>query len=397
MRWAVNTSILFGDLPRERRPHAAREAGFTAVESWWPFDSATPGDREVEGFVRAVEDAGVRLVALNFPAGAMADGDRGLLSVPGREVEWRDAVAATVGIGERLGVRLFNALYGNRAGDTDPAVQDALAVEHLTLATRAAARIGGTVLLEPLNAAPRYPLRTAEDALAVADRVAAETGAPGPGLLLDLYHLAVNGEDLDRVVAVHGPRAAHVQVADAPGRGAPGYRAARRRTPRAPVGRCRLRRLGGPRVRARDGGPVRLVAEGAPHGGLTGAAPEPVGRDRYARQVRTARGGPSRRADVTLVVPPGRDVTGRPGPLVPVTPAGPRRTSHEATARPRHLDRRPRRCVHLVRRQRDRPRVLAGPVRRLGRVRRPGVLLRRGGSTPRAAGSAAWAGPSPAR
>ncbi len=35
-------------------------------------------------------------------------------------------------------------------------------------------------------------------------------------------HLAVNGEDLDRVVAVHGPRAAHVQVADVPGRGAPG-------------------------------------------------------------------------------------------------------------------------------------------------------------------------------
>ncbi len=78
------------------------------------------------------------------------------------------------------------------------------------------------MLLEPLSAAPRYPLRTAEDALAVVDRVAAGTGVDALGLLLDLHHLAVNGEDLDRVVAVHGPRAAHVQVADAPGRGAPG-------------------------------------------------------------------------------------------------------------------------------------------------------------------------------
>lgn len=222
MRVAVNTSILFGDLPLERRPQAARDAGFTAVESWWPFSSATPADREVEAFVRSVEDAGVRLVALNFPAGAMTDGERGLVSLPGREAEWRDAVAATVGIGARLGVRLFNALYGNRTDGAAPAAQDALAVEHLALAGRATAEIGGTVLIEPLSGAPRYPLRTAEDALAVVDRVAAETGVRALGLLLDLYHLAVNGEDLDRVLAVHGPRAAHVQVADAPGRGAPG-------------------------------------------------------------------------------------------------------------------------------------------------------------------------------
>jgi len=222
VRWAVNTSLLFGDLPLEPRAQAARDAGFTAVESWWPFDSAAPADRDVEAFVRSVEDAGVQLVALNFPAGAMAEGERGLVSLPGREAEWRDAVAATIGIGERLGVRRFNALYGNRADGVTPADPDALAVEHLALAGEAAARIGGTVLLEPLSGAPRYPLRTAEDALAVVDRVAAGTGVRSLGLLLDLYHLAVNGEDLDRAVAVHGPRAAHVQVADAPGRGAPG-------------------------------------------------------------------------------------------------------------------------------------------------------------------------------
>ena len=222
MRFAVNTSLLFGDLPLERRPQAARDAGFTAVESWWPFGSVPPTDREVEVFVRSVQDAGVRLVALNFPAGAMADGERGLVSLPGREAEWRDAVAATVGVGERLGVRLFNALYGIRVDGADPAAQDALAVAHLALAGEAAARIGGTVLIEPLSGAPRYPLRTAEDALAVVERVAAETGVRALGLLLDLYHLAVNGADLDRAVTVHGSRAAHVQVADAPGRGAPG-------------------------------------------------------------------------------------------------------------------------------------------------------------------------------
>ena len=42
------------------------------------------------------------------------------------------------------------------------------------------------------------------------------------GLLADLYHLAVNGDDVDAVIAQHADRVAHVQIADAPGRNEPG-------------------------------------------------------------------------------------------------------------------------------------------------------------------------------
>src|SRR3712207_7025804 len=38
------------------------------------------------------------------------------------------------------------------------------------------------------------------------------------GFLCGLYHLAVNGENLDAVITTHAERAAHVQIADAPGR-----------------------------------------------------------------------------------------------------------------------------------------------------------------------------------
>ena len=218
----VNCSILFTELPLLERPAAARAAGFEAVELWWPFAAAVPGDGEVEAFVRAVGDAGVRLVALNFAAGDLAGGDRGLVSWPARSAELRDNLEVAVGIGERLGCRTFNALYGNRVDGVDPAAQDELAVENLALAGRAAARVGGTVLLEPVSGAPRYPLRTAAEAVAVLDRVAARTGVANLGLLCDLYHLAVNGDDLDRAIATYAGRVAHVQIADAPGRGAPG-------------------------------------------------------------------------------------------------------------------------------------------------------------------------------
>jgi len=221
-RFAVNCSILFTELPLLERPAAASAAGFEAVEFWWPFDTAVPGDAEVDRFERAIRDAGVALVGLNFAAGDMPGGDRGLVSWPQRSREFQDNIAVVVGIGERLGCRAFNALYGNRVEGEDPAVQDELAVENLALAGRAASAIGGTVLLEPVSGAERYPLLSASDAVAVIDRVGRETGVTGLGLLADLYHLAVNGDDLDKVVATYASRIAHVQIADAPGRQEPG-------------------------------------------------------------------------------------------------------------------------------------------------------------------------------
>jgi hydroxypyruvate isomerase len=222
LRYEVNCSILFTELPLLERPAAARAAGFGAVEFWWPFPVAVPSDREVEAFVRSIGDAGVRLAGLNFFAGDMPGGDRGLVSWPARAGEFRDNVEVTVGIGERLGCRAFNALYGNRVEGAEAAAQDELATENLALAGRAAARIGGTVLIEPVSGADRYPLRTAADAVGVVDRVAAETGVDNLGFLCDLYHLATNGDDLDQAVAAYGDRVAHVQIADAPGRHQPG-------------------------------------------------------------------------------------------------------------------------------------------------------------------------------
>jgi len=222
LRHAVNCSILFTELPLLERPAAAREAGFGAVEFWWPFAEAVPGDAEVEAFVTAIRDAGVQLIGLNFFAGDMPGGDRGLVSSPKRSGEFRDNVDVTVGIGELLGCRAFNALYGNREEGHTSSEQDELAVENLALAARAAGRIDATVLVEPVSGAERYPLRTAAEVLAVIDRVRAASGVQNLGLLADLYHLAVNGDDVDRVIAEHTDRIAHVQIADAPGRNEPG-------------------------------------------------------------------------------------------------------------------------------------------------------------------------------
>jgi hydroxypyruvate isomerase len=222
LRYEVNCSILFTELPLLERPAAAKAAGFDAVEFWWPWpQQPVPSDVEVDRFVSAIRDAGVRLVGLNFFAGDLAGPDCGVASIPDRVQQFRDNVEVTVGIGEQLGVGAFNALFGNRVEGVSAQEQDALGRESIAFAAKAADGIGATVLVESVSGPKPYPLRTAADAVAVVDDVRA-SGQANVGFLLDLYHLAANGDDLDAAIAAYADRTAHVQVADAPGRGEPG-------------------------------------------------------------------------------------------------------------------------------------------------------------------------------
>src|SRR5437764_14420122 len=103
LRYDVNCSILFTELPVLERPRAAKAAGFDAVEFWWPFPEAVPSDLEVDAFIAAIRDAGVQLVGLNFFAGDMPGGDRGLVSWPARPAEFRETAPVVAPIGEAPG------------------------------------------------------------------------------------------------------------------------------------------------------------------------------------------------------------------------------------------------------------------------------------------------------
>jgi hydroxypyruvate isomerase len=220
LRFDVNCSILFTELPLLERPAAAKAAGFDGVEFWWPWDAIVPSDKEADAFVTAISDAGVELVSLNFHTGDMAAGERGLVSIPSAAPAFRENIAACAEIARRTGCRRLNAPYGNRVPGVDPAEQDAVAVENLRLAAAAAASAGATVLIEAINSVdvPAFPIDSSAKAIAVIDAV----GAPNVGFLADLYHLGKMGESLADVLDRYRDRIGHVQVADPPGRGAPG-------------------------------------------------------------------------------------------------------------------------------------------------------------------------------
>jgi hydroxypyruvate isomerase len=107
MRFCANVSILFKEAPFLERFGEAREAGFSAVEFWWP---AREDLGEVE---RAVKDADLTVALFNFDAGDMPNGDRGLPGDREREEQFRENVPVALDLAKRLGCGRLNALVGH--------------------------------------------------------------------------------------------------------------------------------------------------------------------------------------------------------------------------------------------------------------------------------------------
>lgn len=221
-RYAANVSIMFTEYEFLDRPAAARAAGFTMIEMWWPFTEPVTEPARVDALVSAIEAAEVRLIGLNFFGGDLPAGQRGVASHPDAAAALAANAEQLAAIARRTGCRNFNLLYGQLDDRWSPAEQAAAAVKAIRHAAEVVAPFGGTVLLEPLarglNGA--YPLTTADEVVAVIDAVAAP--ADNVRLLFDVFHLGSNGADLVAEARRHGSRIGHVQLADSPGRGEPG-------------------------------------------------------------------------------------------------------------------------------------------------------------------------------
>jgi len=214
LRLAANVSMLFTERPFLDRFAAAAGAGFPAAECQFPYAWPAPE------LAARLAEAGIPLVLLNLPAGDWERGERGIAALPGREAEFREGVERAVEWACATGCRQANALAGIPPPGLPPAEARRLLEENLRAAARRLARWGMRLLVEPINTrdVPGFLLSRADDAVALLD----EVGEPNAALQLDAYHAASMGDDPAALVARHGPRIGHVQIADAPGRHEPG-------------------------------------------------------------------------------------------------------------------------------------------------------------------------------
>ena len=212
MRFEANLSILFKEVSFPERFGRAAEAGFSAVEFWWPGDDIGA----VEG---AVRDAGLEVALFNFDAGDMASGDRGLVSDPEREERFRENVPAALELARAVGCRKMNVLLGHALPGMDREEQLALARRNVRFAAEEGERAGVSVLVEAVNTFENGPylISTTPEAVGFARDVGG-----GVKIQHDLYHMQRMEGNLVATLREHASDIGHVQIADSPGRGEPG-------------------------------------------------------------------------------------------------------------------------------------------------------------------------------
>jgi hydroxypyruvate isomerase len=106
LRFSPNLSLLWAGLPLPERCERAAEAGFSAVELWWP------GQPEAELLPELTAHLGLELAMLNFDAGDMAGGDRGLAADPARRDQLRANVPIALRIARACRCTRLNLLVG---------------------------------------------------------------------------------------------------------------------------------------------------------------------------------------------------------------------------------------------------------------------------------------------
>ncbi|MHA7775461.1 hydroxypyruvate isomerase family protein [Roseibium sp. M-1] len=209
MKFSANLGFLWNERPLPEAIHAAKAAGFAAVECHWPYE--VPAN-EVRS---ALAETGLAMLGLNTRRGNSDKGDNGLAALSGREREAREAILEAVEYAREIDARNIHVMAGKSAGEE----AHRTFVANLKFACETAAPHGLTILIEPLNSydAPGYFLSSTDQAISVMDAVAAENLK----LMFDCYHVQLMEGDLTRRLKRLLPRIGHVQFASVPDRGPP--------------------------------------------------------------------------------------------------------------------------------------------------------------------------------
>jgi hydroxypyruvate isomerase len=193
----------------DERIAAAAKDGLHQVEFWYWRR------RDVDRIGATLKSNGIGVSAVVVdPQANIAD--------PSTHERWLANVKDSARVAAHLGSPVLVATAGARL---TPGPSDNEQLGAVAEALRAAASVAGDervrLALEPLNDKVDHPgtlLASSATALELVEQIA----NPAFGILLDVYHSYVMGEDVAATVAALGANIAHVQVADDPGRHEPG-------------------------------------------------------------------------------------------------------------------------------------------------------------------------------
>lgn len=214
LRLAVNLSMIFTEVPLIERFALARQCGFEAVEIQFPYELSP------DEIARQLQQHQLRLVLINVPAGDLMQGGNGLTGVPGRELEFEQAVKQALVYAQALQVPTVNILAGKQPRDADflPCLETLS--RNLVWASEMFGGAGVVPVIEMINGydMPRFLIQS----LAQAQEMLEAVNHRALKLQFDCYHMARMGEDLIPALNENLHLIGHIQFADHPQRQQPG-------------------------------------------------------------------------------------------------------------------------------------------------------------------------------
>ncbi|MGV1768378.1 hydroxypyruvate isomerase family protein [Rhizobium rhizogenes] len=214
MKFSANLSTLFQQLPLRERFGAAAAAGFNAVELWFPYEIPASDFRGL------LADNNLTCVGINSAAGNVQDGDWGLATSETLIETFESSLHQAFRYASEIGCSNVHVMAGNVPKAAARVGVWQVYLRNISRACEFAEQYGITVMIEALNAVdrPNYLLNTqaqALEAIRTVDRANLK-------IMLDLFHLQRGEGNLIERMRLSMPHAAHIQIADNPGRGEPG-------------------------------------------------------------------------------------------------------------------------------------------------------------------------------
>jgi hydroxypyruvate isomerase len=215
LKFSANVGLLFTELPFLERFHAARDAGFDAVEFPYCADVDAPTIRD------ALNAADIPQSLANVPYEVA---DLGLAAAPGQRERFVARLELALAQADVTGCKTVHVLAGKIPTGISEAEAEQTLMDSLRCASDLAARAGGTVVIEAINrrAVPDFSLQSVHHAARIVEAV----NLPNVRLLLDLYHAGTVGDDMPTVIREYAHLTSYVQIAGFKNRREPGDGAA---------------------------------------------------------------------------------------------------------------------------------------------------------------------------
>ncbi|CAH1372388.1 putative hydroxypyruvate isomerase [Tenebrio molitor] len=211
MKFCANLSFMFTEQPFLERYKLAKEAGFKAVETGFPFNLT---EKQVTD---AKNHADIKQVLINTYTGDVTKGELGFAAIPGKEQEFKDSMQKTITYAKALGASKIHIMAGKVENVTD--ANHSVYENNLKYAVTLLEKEDILGVIEPINkyAVPNYYLNCYDRALSVVKTV----NSPNLRIMLDIFHLQHIRGNVTNSIKELGSYIGHVQIAQVPNRNEP--------------------------------------------------------------------------------------------------------------------------------------------------------------------------------